>query len=108
MTFNEYKNEAIKTAIYHQHYKIIYPALGMCGECGEVAEKIKKVIRDNQGIFDADKTKEIEKELGDVLWYIANICNDLNIDFDNVAQNNVNKINARVQNNTLHGNGDNR
>lgn len=108
MTFNEYKNEAIKTAIYPQNYKIIYPTLGMCGECGEVAEKIKKVIRDKQGIFDADKTKEIEKELGDVLWYIANICNDLNIDFDNVAQNNINKINARVQNNTLHGNGDNR
>ena len=52
MTFNEYKNEAIKTAIYPQNYKIIYPTLGMCGECGEVADKIKKVIRDNQGIFD--------------------------------------------------------
>lgn len=108
MTFNEYKREAIRTAIYPHNYKIIYPALGMCGECGEVVEKIKKVIRDNQGIFDTDKTKEIEKELGDVLWYIANICNDLNIDFDNVAQNNINKINARLQNNTLHGKGDNR
>lgn len=108
MTFNEYKSEAIRTAIYPQNYKIIYPALGMCGECGEVVEKIKKVIRDNQGIFDTDKTKEIEKELGDVLWYIANICNDLNIDFDNVAQNNINKVNARLQNNTLHGKGDNR
>ena len=108
MTFNEYKDEAIKTAIYPQKYKTIYPTLGMCGECGEVAEKIKKVVRDNQGIFDTDKTKEIEKELGDDLWYIANICNDLNIDFDNVAQNNINKINARLQNNTLHGNGDNR
>lgn len=108
MTFNEYKSEAIRTAIYPQNYKIIYPALGMCGECGEVVEKIKKVIRDNQGIFDTDKTKEIEKELGDVLWYIANICNDLNINFDNVAQNNINKVNARLQNNTLHGKGDNR
>ena len=80
----------------------------MCGECGEVAEKIKKVIRDNNGIFDIDKTKDIKKELGDVLWYIANICNDLNIDFDNVAQNNISKINTRLQNNTLHGKGDNR
>ena len=61
---------------------IIYPALGLAGETGEVAEKIKKTIRDNKGVFDDTRKTEIAKELGDVMWYAANLAADLGISLD--------------------------
>ena len=72
MDFRVYHKLSRKTAIYPQKGKnFIYPTLGLAGEAGEGAEKIKKVLRDNQGIIDQPRKEEIAKELGDVLWYLA-------------------------------------
>ena len=64
MTFNEYQTEAVKTAIYGSGNKVIYPTLGLCGEAGEVAEKIKKILRDKDGKYSPEDILEIQKELG--------------------------------------------
>ena len=108
MTFNEYQQQALKTAIYPQNYKIVYPSIGLSGETGEVSEKIKKVLRDNNGNFSKDKCQEIAKELGDCLWYIANLSSDIGYSLDDIAEMNINKIISRQQNNQIHGNGDDR
>lgn len=108
MTFEEYQSEAIKTAIYGAGNKTIYPTLGLCGEAGEVAEKVKKVIRDKNGAFDLEDILAIKKELGDVLWYIANIANDLGIELDGIAITNLEKLNSRRTRDVIHGSGDNR
>jgi len=108
MTFNEYQTNAVKTAIYGTGLKVLYPMLGLCGETGEVAEKIKKVYRDKGGEFSVETVNEIQKELGDVLWYIANIANDLGISLEDVAAGNIAKLESRRQRNLFHGEGDNR
>jgi len=109
MNFNQYQEEARKTAIYPNLGKnFVYPVLGLCGEAGEVAEKIKKVIRDNNGIITEEKTIEVAKELGDVLWYISNICNELDLSLDKVALLNLSKLRKRQEENKVHGEGDNR
>jgi len=108
MEFNEYQLLARQTATYNDNYKIIYPCLGLCGESGEVAEKIKKIIRDkNNEMTDADR-EEIKKELGDVLWYIANLALDLNLNLEDIAVGNITKLLDRKSRNKLHGYGDNR
>jgi len=108
MEFNKYQKEAVSTAIYGAGNKIIYPTLGLCGEAGEVAEKVKKVIRDNNGEFTDEKKQEIKKEIGDVLWYIANIANDLDVSLEDVAQGNIEKLFSRRDRNKIQGDGDNR
>lgn len=108
MTFNEYQEQAVSAAIYGSGSRVIYPTLGLCGESGEVAEKVKKVIRDKGGLFNKADSVEIEKELGDVLWYIANIANDLKIDLEQVALTNLTKLESRRSRNLIHGEGDNR
>jgi len=106
MELNEYQKEAKKTAIYPS--PIIYPALGLCGEAGEVAEKVKKVLRDNKGLFTDEKRKEIAKELGDVLWYISNTASDIGFSLEEVAQGNIDKLKSRQDRSKISGNGDNR
>lgn len=108
MTFNDYQENAVRTAIYGEGNKVIYPTLGLCGEAGEVAEKVKKVFRDKGGVFDQETKEAIKFELGDVLWYIANIANDLGIDLYDVAEKNIEKLESRRQRNLIQGNGDNR
>jgi NTP pyrophosphatase (non-canonical NTP hydrolase) len=109
MNFNEYQIKARETAVYPNiNSNFIYPTLGLVGEAGEVAEKIKKVIRDNNGIISEEKKEEIKKELGDVLWYVANLAKELNIDLDDVAQGNIEKLFSRMERNKIHGDGDNR
>ncbi|MFZ2390757.1 MAG: nucleoside triphosphate pyrophosphohydrolase family protein [Minisyncoccales bacterium] len=109
MTFQEYQEEARKTAIYpNKDNNFIYPTLGLAGEAGEVAEKIKKVIRDGNGIVSEEKKEEITKELGDVLWYVANLAKELGVTLEDVAQKNLLKLQSRQQRNELHGSGDNR
>lgn len=98
---NEYQQEARKTAFYKD--KIIYPALGLCGEAGEVAEKIKKWMRD--GTID---DQAVAKELGDVLWYVANLAEDLGYDLEEIARMNIEKLQSRQKRGKLHGSGDNR
>ena len=109
MNFKEYQKKASKTAIYPKRYETIYPALGLCGEAGEVAEKIKKSIRDGLDYLQEEKFKEdLTKELGDVLWYVAALASDLDISLDDVAKKNLQKLDSRKKRNMIGGSGDNR
>tara|TARA_B100001113_G_scaffold181199_1_gene148398 strand:+ start:216 stop:545 length:330 start_codon:yes stop_codon:yes gene_type:complete len=109
MDFDNYQIEARKTAIYPNKDKnFIYPTLGLVGESGEVAEKIKKVLRDKNGNFDYESKTAIKKELGDVLWYLANLCNELDFTLNEVAEENLEKLNNRLFRGKISGSGDDR
>lgn len=108
MTFETYEKIASSTRDYGVGEDVIYPVLGLNGEAGEVAEKVKKVLRDKQGVYSQEDKDEIEKELGDCLWYITAISKDIGSSLSSVAQTNLDKILARRQNGTINGNGDNR
>lgn len=108
LTFNKYQEKALKTAIYPDKYKVMYTTMGLTGEAGEVANKVKKVYRDRGGVVD-DKTRtELAAEIGDVLWYCACLCSDLGLSFNSVALNNLHKLEQRDKNDTLAGSGDSR
>lgn len=108
MTLNEYQQHALETAIYPDDRRIIYPTLGLTGEAGEVADKVKKVIRDAHEEFTPERRLEIVKEIGDVLWYCATLSRDLGYELEEVAQMNVDKLRSRMQRHLISGNGDNR
>lgn len=108
MEFKEYQERMIKTKVYQASFQIIYPALKIAGEAGEVSEKIGKVLRDKEGEIDENDKQEIKKELGDVLWYINAMATDLGIDLEDVARTNVDKLESRQKRDKLHGSGDNR
>lgn len=103
LSLNYYQSQAYSLAKYPRKHAIVYPALGLAGESGEVAEKIKKWLRDDT--FDLDA---IKKELGDVLWYIASLSADLGLTLEDVAQTNLDKLFSRKERNVLSGSGDNR
>lgn len=109
LTFDEYQTQALKTVCYDQSIGPYYTILGLCGETGEIADKLKKIYRDKdwKNISKEDR-QAILKEVGDVLWYVSKICDDFNVSFSEVAQLNLDKINKRKLTNTLHGEGDNR
>lgn len=106
MELNEYQILALDTANYP--IPILYPALGLCGESGEVAEKIKKVIRDNDLDFNSEVNLEIAKEIGDVLWFCATLANDLGFSLNKIAEMNIEKLNSRKLRGCISGSGDNR
>ena len=106
MNFNEYQKHARSTAIYPKESKVIYPALGLCGEAGEVADKIKKTIRGDSSLDEV--SGNIAGELGDVLWYLAILADDLGITLDQIAHWNLAKLNRRWRKNKIKGDGDNR
>lgn len=108
MNLNDYQAEAVKTAIYPEYIGLAYTALGLAGEAGEVADKIKKVYRDSEGTVSNEKRLEIAKELGDVLWYLANLASELNTDLSFIAESNLDKLNSRKDRGVLGGSGDNR
>ena len=109
MTISEQYDDLVRVSkIYPKNRAIEYPVLGMCGETGEVAEKIKKTIRDNHNKYDAASKAAILKELGDVLWYLVATAQDLGYTFDDVIENNYSKVKTRINTNTQHGNGDDR
>ena len=109
MDFKTYQKQARLTAQYpNLGSNNIYPTLGLVGEAGEVAEKVKKVIRDNKGIFDEESKKGIKKELGDVLWYISNLCNEFNFELEEVALQNLEKLKLRSAKGKISGSGDDR
>lgn len=108
MTLNEYQDKALETAVYPQKYKVVYPALGLAGEAGEVADKVKKVIRDNRCVFDAKRREAIAQELGDVQWYIATLAHDLGYTLEEIGEMNYAKLSSRKQRGKIGGNGDNR
>ena len=106
MNFNEYQKHARSTAVYPKEYKVIYPALGLCGEAGEVAEKVKKTLRGDT--HSSDQLHRIADELGDVLWYLAILAEDIGFDLEKIAEWNVDKLNRRWRKNQIKGDGDNR
>lgn len=108
MTLNEYQEAALRTAIYSQERAIVYPTLGLTGEAGEVADKVKKTIRDNAAVFSSERREDIAKELGDVMWYVATLARDLGYTLEQVAQMNIKKLASRAARNQIHGSGDDR
>lgn len=108
MKLNDYQKSALATAIYPNDGTVSYLALAISGEAGELADKVKKVLRDKDGVFsDADK-KALALELGDVMWYVANLSEVIGYQLSDIAQMNIDKIAGRVKRGTLHGAGDNR
>ena len=121
-SFNEYQSKAVSMRVSLQRFLVKHPdlpedvieligvtydGLGL-GEAGEVQGKIKKIIRDSGGVItDKDRT-EIAKELGDCLWYIASMCQNLGITMESVATGNIEKLESRHLRGTVHGSGDNR
>lgn len=109
MNFEEYQKESRRTAVYPSIGKnYIYPVIGLAGESGEVSEKIKKVIRDKNGVVDDETREAIKKELGDVLWYVSQLASELGLSLDDVAKTNIEKLLSRLERNVLAGSGDNR
>jgi NTP pyrophosphatase (non-canonical NTP hydrolase) len=107
MTFDEYQTLAKRTAIYPDIGKnFIYPTLGLAGEAGEVANKVKKIFRDDNGVVRPERVEEIKKELGDVLWYLAQLSGEFGFALDDVARLNIDNLAARLEKGTLTGSGD--
>ena len=109
MDFKTYQKLARLTAQYpNLGSNNIYPTLGLVGEAGEVAEKVKKVIRDKKGIFDEESKMGIKKELGDVLWYLSNLCDEFDFTLEDVALHNLEKLKLRAAKGKISGSGDDR
>lgn len=113
MRFHEYQEAATETAIYPGRGEfttagIVYTALGLGNEAGEVLGKIKKAIRDDNCNFPAEKIDAIEAELGDVLWYLAVLADELDLDLEVIAQRNLEKLADRKERGVLKGSGDKR
>lgn len=105
---NRYQDAARETAFYPIDKLVMYPTLGLAGEAGEVADKVKKVYRDNNGRFDDEHRHAIAMELGDVLWYVANLATDLGYTLQDIAEMNYQKLQSRKERNKLSGEGDDR
>ena len=103
-----YQKVALTTAIYPREQAIIYPTLGLTGEAGEVANKVKKIIRDGSDSKDEKLVSEIKAEIGDCLWYIAVLADDFDIKLSDIASANIEKLATRKSKGTIHGSGDNR
>jgi len=108
MNFMEYQSKAYSTAVYPKEYKVIYPALKLNGEAGEVAELVGKALRDENGKFSEERRKKIFYELGDLLWYVAAVASDLNMDLTQIAIGNINKLASRKERGVLKGDGSDR
>ena len=109
MNFNDYQDKSRKTAKYPAiGHPVIYPTLGLVNEAGEVAGKIKKVFRDKDGQISEETRSSLKAELGDVLWYMAQVCTELDLTLDEVAEYNIEKLYSRLERGTIKGDGDNR
>ncbi len=106
MRLNDYQNRANETAIYPEGLN--YPILGLAGEAGELCNKYKKILRDKGGEAALLDINEMEKELGDVLWYVAQIATELGVSLETVARVNIMKLGDRKNRGVLGGSGDNR
>ena len=108
-SFSQYQMQAERTATYPNQYSInglLYTTLGLAGEAGEVANKVKKILRDDDGLISNKMRETLIAELGDVLWYIAMVSDELNYNLSKVAETNLNKLSQRKSSGTLKGDGD--
>jgi|tagenome__1003787_1003787.scaffolds.fasta_scaffold19148199_2 NTP pyrophosphatase (non-canonical NTP hydrolase) len=109
MELSDYQDQSRATAVYPQAGdNLLYPTLGLCGEAGEVAEKIKKMVRDDAGVLSDERRAALSKELGDVLWYLAQLATEAGLDLDEVARANLDKLLSRQRRSVLQGSGDDR
>ena len=113
MNFDEYQKKAAKYDLAKatdnlKDIGFIEKALGLVGEAGETADKIKKILRDKDGVVSDEDKELISKELGDTLWYVAAIARYLDIPLSEIASENIDKLESRYQRNKLHGEGDKR
>jgi len=109
MNLNEYQTLALRTARPKQAKDELYHLLlGLCGEAGEIAEKTKKIIRDQDSDFSKLDTVDLKKELGDVLWHIAVISDYFDITLEQVGDTNIKKLASRLERGQLSGSGDDR
>lgn len=108
MKLSEYQEIAAETAFYPEELALYYCALGLSGESGEVADKVKKIIRDKGGFIKGEDRVAMAKELGDVLWYVANMSRELGFCLSEVAEMNVSKLRDRQRRDMLSGSGDDR
>ncbi|HWT55880.1 MAG TPA: nucleoside triphosphate pyrophosphohydrolase family protein [Candidatus Microsaccharimonas sp.] len=110
MNFNDYQQKAIVTNLRKEDKfkELMQQVLGLADESGEVLAKFKKWIRDQDADFDKLDRENIKKELGDILWYIAVVADDLDISLDDIATYNIEKLASRHQRGTLRGSGDDR
>lgn len=106
MDLNQYQREALMTAVYPLDRDLEYTVLGLCSEAGELAGKLKKVIRDNDGDLSSEHVRQMRDEAGDVLWYVAAVCDALGTTLGSVAVRNLDKLNDRKKRNVLQGSGD--
>jgi NTP pyrophosphatase (non-canonical NTP hydrolase) len=108
MDFSEYQRASRRTAQYPRDAWLSYPALGLAGEAGEVAEHAKKAIRDDGGEVTDERRAALAKELGDVLWYTAQLASELGLELDAIAHENLDKLLSRQRRGVLSGSGDER
>lgn len=109
MTFEEYQEASRRTAKYPNAGKnFVYPTLGLSGEAGEVAEKVKKILRDADGVVSDEARMAIKKELGDVLWYVSQLATEFGFSLEDVAKGNLEKLLSRLERDVISGSGDDR
>lgn len=109
MDMEFYQRETRQTAVYPEmEVPALYPALKISGEAGEISEHFGKIVRDDGGEITSERQKALHKELGDVLWYVARIADDLGMSLNSIAQANLNKLASRQDRGTLYGDGDDR
>ena len=108
MELSEYQRLSRRTAAYPREVRLAYPALGLAGESGEVAEHVKKSIRDDAGAVSSERRQALAQELGDVLWYVAQLATELDLDLEDVGQGNLDKLLSRQRRGVLSGSGDER
>lgn len=107
--FDDYQKRCKKTAVYPAIGKnFTYPTIGLMGEAGEIANKVKKAIRDDKGKITVERRQEIKEEIGDTMWYIAQLSTELGIKLSDVVKSNLEKLSSRKKRGKLHGDGDNR
>jgi NTP pyrophosphatase (non-canonical NTP hydrolase) len=109
MNFSQYQAQSRRTASYPRAGEdLTYPALGLCGEAGEVAEKVKKTLRDDGGVLSDERREALSRELGDVLWYLSQLATEAGLDLEEIAAANLDKLFSRQERGMLRGSGDDR
>jgi NTP pyrophosphatase (non-canonical NTP hydrolase) len=109
MNLSDYQQRSRATAVYPEAgSNLLYPTLGLCGESGEVAEKIKKMVRDDDGVLTNERRRALSKEMGDVLWYLAQLATEAHLNLDEIAEANLAKLLSRQHRDRLNGSGDDR